>query len=151
VEAVRLAGRLHDIGMLLISDRVVNREGRLTPEEFDQVRNHPLVGHQVLLPYPHLSDVARFVRGHHERWDGHGYPDGLAGEDIPWGARILGVAETYDALVTRRAYRSEILTPEQADAEVQRLAGKALDPAVCGAPSRVIGRGRTLEFVLDPA
>ena len=79
------AGRLHDIGMLVISDRVVNREGPLTPAEFDQIRQHTLVGHQLLHPYPHLGDVARFVRGHHERWDGTGYPDGLAGEAIPWG------------------------------------------------------------------
>jgi len=151
VEAVRLAGRLHDIGMLVISDRVVNREGPLTPAEYDQVRQHTLVGHQLLQPYPHLGDVARFVRGHHERWDGAGYPDGLAGEAIPWGARIIAAVEVYDALVTRRAYRREILTPEAAFAEVQVLAGKSLDPAVCAALGRVVGGRRTLEFVLDPA
>lgn len=150
VEAVRLAGRLHDIGMLVISDRVVNREGPLTPEEFDQIRQHTLVGHQLLQPYPHLGDVARFVRGHHERWDGGGYPDGLRGDDIPWGARIIGVVETYDALVTKRAYRSETRTPGEAHAEVQELAGKSLDPTVCGALGRVIGGRQTLEFVLDP-
>jgi putative nucleotidyltransferase with HDIG domain len=150
VEAVRLAGRLHDIGMLVISDRVVNREGPLSPAEFDQVRQHTLVGHQLLQPYPHLADVARFVRGHHERWDGTGYPDGLAGEEIPWGARIIAVVETYDALVTQRSYRREILTPEQANTEVKVLGGKALDPAVCAALSRVIGGRQTLEFVLDP-
>ncbi len=142
-------GRLHDIGMLVISDRVVNREGPLSPAEFDQVRQHTLVGHQLLQPYPHLADVARFVRGHHERWDGAGYPDGIAGEEIPWGARIIAVVETYDALVTQRAYRRDILSPQQACAEVQVLAGKALDPTVCAALSRVIGGRQTLEFVLD--
>lgn len=151
VEAVRLAGRLHDIGMLVISDRVINREGPLTAAEFDQIRQHTLVGHQLLQPYPHLADVARFVRGHHERWDGAGYPDGLAGEAIPWGARIIGAVETYDALVTRRAYRHDILSADAAFAEMQELAGKALDPEVCAALSRVVRRRRSLEFVLDPA
>jgi len=150
VEAVRLAGRLHDIGMLVISDRVVNREGPLTPAELDQVRQHTLVGHQLLLPYPHLGDVARFVRGHHERWDGAGYPDGLAGEAIPWGARIIAAVEVYDALVTRRAYRQETLSPAAAFAEVRALAGKSLDPEVCAALGRVVVGRRTLEFVVDP-
>ena len=151
VELVRLAGRLHDVGMMVISDRIVNRDGPLTAEEYDQVRQHPLVGYQLLQPYPHLSEVARFVRGHHERWDGAGYPDGIAGPDIPWGGRIIAVVEVYDALVTRRAYRSEVMTPHEAEAEVHALAGTALDPEVCAALRRVIGRRRTLEFVLDPA
>lgn len=150
VESVRLAGRLHDVGMMVINDRIVNRDGPLTAEEYDQVRQHPLLGYQLLQPYPHLSEVARFVRGHHERWDGAGYPDGLAGPDIPWGGRIIAVVEVYDALVTRRAYRSEVMTPAEAEAEVHALAGTALDPEVCTALRRVTGRRRTLEFVLDP-
>lgn len=150
VEAVRLAGRLHDIGMLVISDRVVNREGPLTPGEREQVRQHPVVGDQLLQPFPHLWEVGRFVRGHHERWDGSGYPDGLAGHSIPWGARILSVAETYDALVTSRSYRQEVRGPEDAARELERLSGTALDPEVVAALSSVIRQRRTLEFVVEP-
>lgn len=149
VESVRLAGRLHDIGMTVISDRVVNQEGDLSSSERDQVRQHPVVGHQLLQAYPHLWDVARFVRSHHERWDGTGYPDGLAGEEIPWGGRILAVAETYDALVTSRAYRRQVLSPEEAWGVLISLSGKAFDPVVVEAMTSIVGRRQTLEFVLD--
>lgn len=152
VESVRLAGRLHDIGMTAISEEVLNRRGPLTPAEYVQIRRHPLLGDQLLQPYVHLREVARFVRGHHERWDGHGYPDALAGEAIPWGARILGVAETYDALVTSRAYSERILSPAEARAELQAVAGTLLDPAVVEALAGSIRSRRTLEFVIpeDP-
>lgn len=149
VDVVRLAGRLHDIGMMVISDQVVNRAGSLTAAERVQIRQHPLVGHQILAPYPHLREVARFVRGHHERWDGGGYPDGLDGESIPWGARIIAVAEIYDALVTSRSYRQDFLSPREACSQLEAMAGLALDPAVVSALAHVVGDHRTLEFVLD--
>lgn len=149
VDAVRLGGRLHDIGMMVISDQVVNRAGSLTSAERIQIRQHPVVGHQILAPYAHLREVAKFVRGHHERWDGTGYPDGLQAESIPWGARLVAVAEIYDALVTSRSYRRDFLSPPEALAQVKALAGSALDPAVVMTLAAVIGDRRTLQFVLD--
>jgi putative nucleotidyltransferase with HDIG domain len=151
VEAVRLAGRLHDVGMMVISEQVVNRVGTLTEAERVQIRQHPVVGHQILLPYPHLREIARFIRGHHERWDGQGYPDALAGEAIPQGARIVAVVEVYDALVTSRSYRRDSLNPGEARAQMEALAGTALDPAVVRALSSVIGQKRTLQFLIDDA
>jgi putative nucleotidyltransferase with HDIG domain len=153
VESVRLAGRLHDIGMTVISEQVLNRKGPLTAAERDQIRQHPVLGQQMLQPYAHLAQAARFVRGHHERWDGRGYPDGLRGEEIPWGARILAVAETYDALVTSRAYTVGVLTPNEARIQLQSEAGTVFDPATIEALAGVVGNRRALEFVVahDPA
>ncbi len=148
VESVRLAGRLHDIGMTVISDQVLNRRGPLTVAERDQIRQHPVLGQQMLQPYAHLAQAARFVRGHHERWDGHGYPDGLRGEEIPWGARILAVAETYDALVTSRAYTVGVLSPNEARIQIQSEAGTVFDPATVEALAGVVGNRKALEFVV---
>jgi HD-GYP domain-containing protein (c-di-GMP phosphodiesterase class II) len=151
VESVRLAGRLHDIGMLWVSDLVVHKDGPLSPAERDQIQQHPVVGHQLLLPYAHLSGISKFVRSHHERWDGGGYPDGLSGEDISWGGRIIAVAESYDAMVTSRAHRRAVLGRSEATREIQRLAGRAFDPAVVEALTQLVGRRRTLEFVPEEA
>jgi putative nucleotidyltransferase with HDIG domain len=149
VEQVRLAARLHDIGMMMINDRTINAEGPLNTMERDQVRQHPMVGYQMLQPYAHLRDVGLFIRGHHERWDGTGYPDGLASDKIPWGARTIAAAETYDALVTSRAYRKEIFTPAQACARMTRMAGEAFDPEVIEAVADMIGQRGALEFLPD--
>jgi HD-GYP domain-containing protein (c-di-GMP phosphodiesterase class II) len=149
IESVRLAGRLHDIGMLSVSDRVVNHDGPLSPADREQMQQHPVIGHQILLPYAHLADVCRFVRGHHERWDGTGYPDGLAGGAIPWGGRIVAVVEVYDAMVTSRAHRRQALSQTDACRELQRLAGTAFDPAVVNALTAIVGGHRALEFLLD--
>ncbi len=149
IELVRLAGRLHDIGMLSISEQVVNHDGPLTTAQRDQVQQHTVVGHKILSPYAHLSDVSRFVRGHHERWDGGGYPDGLAAEAIPWGARIIAVVEVYDAMVSHRAYRRDSLSAAEASQQIQRLAGTAFDPAVVRALASVVDGNQALEFVQD--
>jgi len=149
VEQARHAGRLHDIGMIGVPSRVLATPGPLSEEEFAQVKQHVLLGEEFLAPYPHLADIAGFVRSHHERWDGQGHPDGLAGEDIPWGARILAAAEVYDALTTARPYRPETLTPEHATERIGTLAGVSIDPAVHAALSRVVTRRKALEFVAD--
>lgn len=149
VELVRTAGLLHDLGMISVSDRVLNRNGMLTEAEFEQIRQHPVIGDQLLRQHPNLEDVARFVRSHHERWDGKGYPDGLAGTDIPWGGRILAAAEVYDALVTDRVYRPNRMTPEEAGLQMAGLAGTAIDPEVHQALATVIARRHALEFLPD--
>ena len=148
VEQVRLAGRLHDIGMIAISGRILSKSGPLTTEEWEQVRQHPVVGFRTLAGYPQLEMVARFIRGHHERWDGLGYPDGLVGERIPWGARVLAAAEIYDAMTSARPYR-EKLSPTAARDRMRQLVGEVLDPAVFEALAVCVSRRQTLEFVHD--
>jgi response regulator RpfG family c-di-GMP phosphodiesterase len=146
VEQVRMAGRLHDLGMIAISAQVVCKAGPLTPEEFADIKRHPVIGAQLLAPYPDLSQIARFVRGHHERWDGVGYPDGLARQEIPWGARVLAAAEIYDAMTSTRAYRDR-LSPDEALEKMHGFVGETLDPGVFEALAEVIVLRQALEFV----
>jgi putative two-component system response regulator len=148
VEQVRNAGRLHDIGMICVPEGLQSREGPLTPVEFELIKRHVVVGAQILAPLPHLTHVTAFVRSHHERWDGKGYPDGLAGDAIPWGARLIGAAEVYDALATARPYREQ-LTPELAVDNMRDLTGTVLAPEVLRALSAVVERGSALVFVGD--
>ncbi len=136
--AVRMAGRLHDIGKIGVPDAILNKEGALSNEEFDHIRAHPAIGAQILAPLSHLGEVIAFVRGHHERWDGTGYPDGLAGEAIPVGARILAAVEVFDALTTSRPYQARV-TPVEAVRRMNDLAGTVVEPAVVRALARVTG------------
>ena len=129
IEAVRTGGRLHDIGKIGIREEILNKQGPLTDEEFEHVKQHGWSGSQILAPLAHLGDVIGFVRSHHERWDGNGYPDGLAGEAIPLGARIIGAVEIYDALTTSRPYQ-EKMAPEPAVERMRDLIGTVIDPAV---------------------
>ena len=146
VEHVRVAGRLHDIGKIGTRESVLNKEGALTPEEFEHVKQHVVIGSQILAPLSHLGDIMPAVRAHHERWDGTGYPDGLRGEAIPMAARILAAVEVYDALSTSRAYQ-EKMTAEHAVQRMADLSGTVLDPAVYDALSTVVGRRGTLVFL----
>jgi putative nucleotidyltransferase with HDIG domain len=146
IEAVRLAGQLHDIGMICLGDGILSKEGPLTSTEFDQVKRHVLIGHQILEPLPHLGQVSRFVRHHHERWDGTGYPDRLQEEAIPWGARLIGAAEIYDALTTTRPYRQSV-SPEAAVESMRDLTRKMICPVVFSALEAVVSRREALVFV----
>lgn len=128
----RLAGDLHDVGKIGIPDHVLNKPGRLTPEEFALVEKHPATGSRILEPLIDDPLVLGVVRWHHERWDGAGYPDKLAGEKIPLPARVLAVADTLDAMTSRRAYRDG-LPWETALAEIRRCSGTQFDPAVVAA------------------
>jgi putative two-component system response regulator len=140
VEMVRTAGRLHDIGKIGIREQVLNKQGPLTSEEYEHIKQHPVMGAQILAPLTHLRDALAFVRSHHERWDGTGYPDGRAGEAIPIGGRIIGAAEIFDALTTSRPYQ-DTMSPEQAVGRMRDLVGTVLDPRVHEALARVIGAG----------
>jgi putative nucleotidyltransferase with HDIG domain len=146
VERVRMAGRLHDLGKIGTRDAVVSKEGPLTPEEFEHVKQHVIIGAQILAPLVHLGDVVSMVRSHHERVDGTGYPDGLSGEDIPIGGRIIAAAEIYDALTTSRPYQEQ-MTPEQAVERMADLSGTVLDTQVYDALVRIVGRRQTLVFL----
>jgi putative nucleotidyltransferase with HDIG domain len=146
VDRVRMAGRLHDLGKIGTRDAVVNKEGPLTADEFEHVKQHVIIGAQILAPLVHLGDIVAMVKSHHERFDGTGYPDGLRGEEVPLGGRVIAVAEVYDALTTSRPYQ-EKMTPEQAVERMADLAGTVLDPKVYDALVRIVGRRQTLVFL----
>jgi cyclic di-GMP phosphodiesterase len=148
VEQVRMAGRLHDIGKIGIREEILGKEGPLTTEEYEQVKQHVVVGSQILAPLAHLGDIIAYVRSHHERWDGQGYPDQLKREEIPLGARILGAAEIYDALTTSRPYQ-EKMPPEVAVERMRDLAGSVLDPEVYRALETAVRRRQALVFLDD--
>jgi len=128
-QALLTAAFLHDIGKLAVPEYIINKPGRLTPEEFEKMKIHPVVGADILervrFPYP----VTPIVRSHHEAWDGSGYPDGLKGEEIPIGARILTIVDCFDALASDRPYR-RALPLEEAMAYVKSKAGSQFDPGV---------------------
>ena len=148
IEAVRTGGRLHDIGKIGIREEILNKQGPLSDEEYEHVKQHVLVGCQILSPLVHLQHVITYVRSHHERWDGFGYPDRLAGEAIPLGARIIGTVEIYDALTTSRPYQ-EKMAPDVAVERMRDLVGTALDPAIHEALEAVVSRRQALVFLDD--
>lgn len=140
-EAILSAARIHDLGKIATTDFVLSKPGRLTDEEFALIKRHPVEGSEILRRLTPYRQVVRIVRHHHERWDGKGYPDGLAGEDIPFGSRVIAVADTYDAMTSTRAYRAA-MTHEQAMAEIRRCAGTQFDPAVVDAFERAVAADR---------
>jgi len=148
IDQVRLAGRLHDIGKIGTREDVMNKQGPLTPEEYEHIKQHVVIGSQILAPLDHLGPVIDTVRSHHERWDGTGYPDGRRGEEIPLLGRIVGAAEVWDALSTSRPYQ-EKLNVEQALQRLGELGGTVLDPKVFAALAEVVNRRRSLVFLVD--
>jgi putative two-component system response regulator len=149
IEAIRTAGRLHDIGKIGIREEILNKQGPLTDEEYEHVKQHVVVGSQILAPLVHLQEVITYVRAHHERWDGFGYPDRLAGARIPLGGRVIAAVEIYDALTTARPYQEKM----SADIAVERmrdLVGTVLDPAVHRALEAVVAQRQALVFLDDP-
>jgi len=129
LEALKTASILHDIGKLAVPEHIISKPGRLTPEEFEKMKVHPIVGAEILERVQFPYDVVPIVRGHHEKWDGSGYPDGLVGEAIPVGARILAAVDCLDALASERQYR-RALSLDQAMEYIAALAGKEFDPKV---------------------
>jgi HD-GYP domain-containing protein (c-di-GMP phosphodiesterase class II) len=128
VERIHAAGVLHDLGKLGIADAILHKPGKLDEAEWKEIQRHPEIGARIL-EHAGLEDIAGWVRAHHERVDGRGYPKGLGGEQIPLEARILAVADAYEAMVADRPYRAGI-PPVEAREELARCAGSQFDPAV---------------------
>jgi diguanylate cyclase (GGDEF)-like protein len=138
IVAARRAAELHDVGKLAIPDAILSKPGPLDDQEWEFMRQHTIVGERIVASATSLSDVAPIVRSSHERWDGGGYPDGLAGQAIPLGARIIAVCDAYDAMTTTRPYRTA-MSEADAMAELRRCAGHQFDPSVVAAFERVVG------------
>lgn len=136
---IRTAGILHDLGKIAIPDSILLKPGKLTPEEYEIIKTHPVEGSQILAEHPEQKGVAEIVMHHHERWDGKGYPDGLAGESIPIGSRIVNACDAFDTITQARVFRPTVKTPAEAIAELRQLAGSWYDPAVITALESIVG------------
>lgn len=132
VESIRVSALLHDIGKIGIPDQILTKPGALTDEEFEMIRKHPTLGAEILKNISRFTKEAQCVRYHHERWDGAGYPDGLEAEQIPLGARIIGVADSMDAMLHRRVYK-EAFPVQRVLKELADCAGTQFDPAIAAA------------------
>jgi putative two-component system response regulator len=130
IEVVRQACELHDLGKIGIGDNVLLKSSGLTEEEWEQVRKHPVIGAQILEPLTFLNGVVELVRQHHEHFDGSGYPDGRKGNDILLGARIIHIADAYEAMRSARSYRKKPFFKEEAVLEIKRNSGTQFDPKI---------------------
>ncbi len=140
IAQIRLAGLLHDVGKIGVPDAILAKPGVLNPAEYAVVQQHPVIGERMLKSVPFLSDILPSVRHHHERYDGEGYPDGLAGTDIPRDASILSVADAYDAMTSSRTYRLA-LPPNEACRRICAAGGTQFDPRLVGAFERAFNDG----------
>jgi HD-GYP domain-containing protein (c-di-GMP phosphodiesterase class II) len=149
MEILQISAQLHDVGKIGIEDRILKKPGALTAEEFEVMKTHTTKGANILRPVKQLADMLPGIELHHEALDGRGYPYGLKGDQIPLLARVIAVADTFDALTTNRPYQ-QAHTPEQALQIIQNLAGKRLDPVPVAALLAVYGRGeiRIQKFVI---
>ena len=129
VRYIEYAALLHDIGKIGIDEAILLKPGKLTPEEYEEMKRHPVIGHQILSPVKYLGPVAQMVLYHQEWFDGRGYPEGLKGEEIPLGSRIVAVLDAWDAMTSDRPYR-KALSREVATSELKKGAGTQFDPKV---------------------
>jgi two-component system, cell cycle response regulator len=141
LDEVARAAELHDLGKIAIPDEIVNKTGPLDESEWAFMRRHTIIGERILLAAPALRPVARLVRASHERYDGSGYPDGLVGDQIPLGARVVAVCDAFDAMLSDRPYRDRLGEAEALD-QLLRCSGRQFDPMVVEASARVIERDR---------
>ncbi|MDK2970644.1 MAG: hypothetical protein PWP23_399 [Candidatus Sumerlaeota bacterium] len=139
IKNLGMAAELHDIGKIGIAEGLINKPGALTDMEYENLKEHVLVGIKILKPIVYLQEILPWIRGHHEKWDGTGYPDGLIGEDCPLEARILAVADAFDAMTSQRSYNKP-LTFDQAMARVIEAKGRHFDPRVADAFCRYLKR-----------
>jgi len=126
---IKLAGLLHDIGKIGISEEILNSSHKLTGEEWKQLKKHPEIGYRILSASDEFSDIALFILDHHERWDGNGYPKGLRKEDIPLAARIIAIAEAFDAMTAEDTYKA-VMGEDEAQEEIKNCAGRQFDPEI---------------------
>ncbi|MFS0555866.1 HD-GYP domain-containing protein [Brevibacillus sp. 179-C9.3 HS] len=139
VEEIYVGGLLHDIGKIGIEDEILNKKGKLTPEEYDKIKQHTVIGYEIILQAGMFNELLPAIRSHHERIDGRGYPDGLAGDDIPLMARILAISDAFDAMVADRPYRKG-LPVEEALQEIKRGSGTQFDPILAEHFIRIVQR-----------
>ncbi len=140
VDLVEIAGILHDVGKIGVPEEILKKTGKLTPDEYAVMKRHPAVSESILRNFKNTGSILAGIRHHHERFDGTGYPDSLSGDTIPLHARILAVADAYDAMVTRRPYKPS-MTQEQALAEIRRCTGTQFDPKIVESFFRLAARG----------
>ena len=124
---IYMMGLLHDVGKIGVADAIINKPGKLTEEEFSEIKKHPLMGAEILKNITEFPKLVTGARWHHERYDGRGYPDGISGEEIPMEARIIAIADAYDAMSSRRSYR-DVLPQDQVRGEVEKGKGTQFDP-----------------------
>lgn len=148
VEQIKVAGIVHDIGKIGVPDKILLKPGPLTSEEFESIKKHPEVGADILEGITSVQELAPVVRSHHERFDGSGYPAGLAGEEIPLCARIIAVADSFDAMISNRAYRKG-LPMETAVDEIKKGSGSQFDPMVAEAFLSLLKDHGTEAFLKD--
>lgn len=129
INQIRTAGLIHDIGKMGIDEKILNKTGALSDEEWQEIKRHPEIGYRILSSVNEFSEMANCILEHHERWDGHGYPKGLKGEEISLQGRIVAVADSFDAMTSDRAYR-KALAYDEAITEIKRCAGTHFDPLV---------------------
>jgi putative nucleotidyltransferase with HDIG domain len=139
VELIRTAGSLHDLGKIGVRDDILNKPGPLTEEEWEIMRRHPDIGADMIAQHSALQEVAPLVRHHHERWDGTGYPGSLKADVIPFGARILSVADSFDTITGARLYRRSVMTPIEGVEDISRRASQWYDPNVVDALRQIHG------------
>jgi HD-GYP domain-containing protein (c-di-GMP phosphodiesterase class II) len=147
IRDIHVASLLHDVGKIGIDESVLNKPGKLTAEEFDLIKTHPVLGANIMSPIKQMENIIPGLRWHHERWSGGGYPDGIQGEEIPLMARIIAVADTFDAITTSRPYQST-MTIDEALKTIRRLTGPNLEQTVVDAFFEAFEAGR---IRLDPA
>ncbi len=130
VDDIATLGLLHDIGKIIISSDILEKPGRLTEEEYEQIKRHPAIGYRMLSATNEFAGIADGVLSHHERWDGKGYPKGIRGEEIPLDARIIAISDAFDAMTSSRPYRKEVMSVERAKQELMNAAGTQFDPEI---------------------
>jgi putative two-component system response regulator len=145
-EALEFGAILHDIGKIAVRESILTKPGPLDEDEWAEMRQHPIVGGRMIKDIPYLAPAIPIVVHHHERWDGAGYPDGLKGEEIPQEARLLAVADTFDAMTSIRPYRDAI-PPKKAFDEIVSLSGKQFDPNMVETFARCWKRGEIEEIL----
>jgi putative nucleotidyltransferase with HDIG domain len=153
IELIRIGTPLHDIGKIGIDDAILRKPDRLTPDEFEEMKKHTVKGAEIVATVPDLKPIIPIVRHHHERWDGRGYPDGLGGEAISPLARVVALADAFDAMTSDRPYRKG-MPAAVAFAEIEKQAGRQFDPVFAAAFLAIkesIERERLAQAAQEPA